>query len=109
MGTSDNNYTDRVVRLTELVSPDDPKLEGFTFIGCHVGGPAVLVAQGSTFIGCNLGGPTLDAVLWEIAPSRPMVVGVVLALNCHFERCTFRNVGLAGPPDFIDQFRRDAG
>jgi hypothetical protein len=96
----------RVIWLRDLV-PDDGVLDGHTFVDCEVNGPAVLVLQGDhTVLGHNdFGGPSLEAVLWEVAPDRPTVVGAVLALNCTFNDCRFRRIGFAGPPDFIQKMR----
>jgi hypothetical protein len=85
-----------VIRISELAG-ERGLLEGFVFEGCDLKGPAVLVPQGSTFVEANLVGDP-DALLWEIPPDRPEVIGAILALNCTFEGCTFMNVGFAGPP-----------
>lgn len=101
----DNVYHERVVRLCEIAG-DEGVLDGFEFTGCHVRGPAVLVLQGGVNLtNSNLGGPNMNAVLWEIPHSRTMVVGAILATNCTFDRCTFENVGFAGPPEFIEMMR----
>ena len=43
----DKTYEDRVIKITDLVG-DDGLLDGFTFIGCHIKGPAVIWLAGST-------------------------------------------------------------
>jgi hypothetical protein len=43
----DQTYEDRVIKITDLVG-DDGLLDGFTFIGCHIKGPAVIWLAGST-------------------------------------------------------------
>jgi hypothetical protein len=101
----DKTYEDRVIKLTDLVG-DDGILEGFAFLGCQIKGPAVLVSQDSTMVDCSFGTPNVEAILWEVPLSRPVVLGVVAAVNCTFERCTFLNVGLAGPPDEIRKMRQ---
>jgi hypothetical protein len=80
-------------------------LDAVTFTGCDIKGPAVVVLQGCTLSNCNLGGPSADAVLWEIPVTRTVVVGAILASKCIFERCTFMNVGIAGPSELIRQIR----
>lgn len=103
---ADKRYEDRVVRISELVEVDG-LLEGFTFERCHIDGPAIIVPSGhATLTKCSLG-PSLDAVLWEIPPTRPAVVGAIEARDCVFDGCEFRNVGLAGPPDFVERIRGD--
>ena len=103
----DNIYRDAVIRISEFAG-ESGVLDGFVFEGCDLKGPAVLVPQGSTFVGISLVGEP-DALLWEISPDRTEVIGAVLARNCTFERCTFMNVGFAGPPEFIRQMRQSLG
>jgi hypothetical protein len=97
----DKYYEDRVLRIGELLVADGPPvLEGFTFVGCHIQGPAVLLLQGNSVLTNNtFDAPSLDALFWEIPPKRPAVVGAVLALNCHFERCRMEGIGFAGPAE----------
>lgn len=107
MQPGDNEYRDAVIRVAELAG-DRGSLDGFVFVGCDLKGPAVMVPQGSNFANTNLVGDA-GALLWEIPPDRPEVIGAVLAINCTFEDCTFVNVGLAGPKDFIEQVRESLG
>ena len=107
MQPGDNVYHDAVIRITEL-SGQQGVLEGFVFKGCDLKGPAVLVPQSSNFANTNIVGDP-DALLWEIPPDRPTVIGAILIRNCTFEDCTFMNVGLAGSPEFIDQMRQSLG
>jgi hypothetical protein len=105
----DRTYEGKVLRLSEPAG-DEGILDSMTFIDCQVKGPAVLVTQASELRDCNLGGPTADAVLWEVDPNiRPVIVGAILAQNCHFERCTFERVGFAGPPELMEEFRKSPG
>jgi hypothetical protein len=99
-----STYHDEVVRITELVG-DEGILESFEFTNCHIKGPAVLVVQGeSRFVNNDLRGDW-DAILWEIPPSRSEVIGAILVKDSTFEGCTFTNVGLAGPPEFVKRMR----
>ena len=107
MQPGDNLYRDAVIRVAELAG-DRGVLEGFVFEGCDLKGPAVLVPQGSNFANSNMIGDA-DALLWEIPPDRPEVIGAILARNCTFENCTFMNVGLAGTSEFIRQVRQSLG
>ena len=92
----DKTYEDRVIKITDLVG-DDGLLDGFTFIGCHIKGPAVIWLAGST-LSNNVLSDTADAVLWDILPGRQRITGAVIAKGCTFERCTFVNIGLSAPP-----------
>jgi uncharacterized protein YjbI with pentapeptide repeats len=103
----DNVYREEVIRISDLAG-DRGVLEGFVFEKCELRGPAVVILQGSNLANNNLMGDP-DAFLWEIPPTRPAVIGAVLAKNCTFEECTFVNVGLAGPPEFIRQVRQNLG
>lgn len=107
MRPGDNVYREEVIRVARLAG-DRGVLDGFVFEGCEIRGPAVIIPQGSNLANNNLMGNP-DALLWEIPTERPEVIGAVLARNCTFEDCTFVNVGLAGPKDFIEQVRRSLG
>jgi len=93
------------VRLCELAGTEGV-IEGLHFTDCQITGPAVLVVQGDFSLVNSeiLGNP--DAYLWEIPPNRSRVVGAILVKDCKFERCTFKNVGWAGPPEFIERVRQ---
>src|SRR5439155_7266346 len=48
MRIGDTHYQDRVVRIAELVGDRmPPVIEGFTFDGCHIMGPAVVGLEAS--------------------------------------------------------------
>ena len=104
MQPGDNVYRNAVIRISELAG-EQGVLEGFVFEGCDLKGPAVVVPQGSNFASSRLVGNP-DALLWEIPPDRPGVIGAILVRNCTFEDCTFLNVGFAGPPEFVRQVRQ---
>lgn len=99
----DRTYHDRVVRLSELAG-DEGVLDGFTFIGCHLKGPVVVVPRDCAFAHTTFQGHP-DALLWEIPESRSSIIGALLVTGCTFERCTFEAVGFAGGPEFARQFR----
>jgi hypothetical protein len=63
--------------------------------------------QGTTITHNKMGADS-SALLWEIPPSRPVVVGCIEAKGCTFDGCTFANVGIAGPPDLIKAMREGA-
>jgi hypothetical protein len=102
----DRRYEERVLRIHQLLA-DDPILSGFTFVGCLISGPAVLVVQpGSTIIGCRFDTTDLEALLWEIPDSRSRVIGAIAVVDCYFERCTFKDIGFAGVVEQLNQFRQ---
>lgn len=95
----DPTVRDEVVRIAEY-TVNTSVLEGMTFVNCRMIGPAVLVFLNAVEMShCTFNAPNLEAVFWEIATDRQVVVGVVGVSNCTFSNCTFENVGLAGPPE----------
>ncbi|HYM49153.1 MAG TPA: hypothetical protein VET65_01145 [Candidatus Limnocylindrales bacterium] len=107
MANDDKTLRDRVVAISKYVS-NQAVLEGYTFLGCQINGPAILFFQSEVRFQHNSFDGDLDAILWEVPLSRPRVVGVVAVRNCVFDRCRLTHVGIAGPPDFISQFRATA-
>ena len=106
----DKTYEDKVIRLKDLVDVNG-RMEGFTFLKCHIEGPAVIIGSASEFSENAMNGPP-DAVLWEIPQDdegRVWKLGAILVQNCTFRGCEFRNVGLAGPKSFVEQFRGSMG
>lgn len=93
-----------VIRLADEAG-DAGVIEGFNFINCEVKGPAVLVIQGDFSLVSNEIEGDPDAFLWEIPEHRTRVIGAILVKDSTFEGCTFRSVGLAGPPDVIERIR----
>jgi hypothetical protein len=93
------------IKLTDLCDANGKVLdlyaEGVTFTG-----PAVMVPDGCTLNECtwDAGGGGAEAVVWEIDPARPAVVGAVHAVNCNFQRCQFTNVGFAGTTEMVNDF-----
>ena len=110
----DNVYHERVIRICELAG-DEGVIENSTFEGCDIRGPAVLVLQGTRPDSVRLEnnsfeGSDMNAILWEIDPNtRPEVIGAILCVDCAFENCTFRKIGLAGPPEFTQMIKGGVG
>ena len=102
MSNDDARYEESVLSVAALVS-DEGSIKSAVFITCHIKGPAVLYLRDSVVFQCRIGDP--DAVLWEIAPGRKNISGAVLTESCHFEGCSFENVGFAGPPALIAELR----
>ena len=88
---------------------NDHRIQGYIFVGCEIHGPAILGFGGTWSItNCDLGVPSLDAIFWEVPPTRQEVVGPIMVIDCTFDHCTFRGVGFAGPPFFIEWMRRNS-
>jgi hypothetical protein len=106
MPRDDRHYENRVIRLVDLITQHEPPvLDRFTFVGCKINGPAVLLIQGDDTVlaGNRFDAPNLNALFWEIPPARTLVIGAILASNCHFEDCQFQGVGLAGSMVLLDK------
>ena len=103
MSTADKHYSERVVWLPELARDEDV-LDGYTFIGCHLNGPAVLVLlDGVTFADNNLQGER-NALLWEITENRPDIIGAIGLRNSTVEGCTLTRIGIAGSREVLSKF-----
>lgn len=107
--TPSATHRDQHVRLTDLATPVvGSVIIGHRFVDCVVTGPAVaLVIRQNTFESCDFSG-TPDEILWATPLSASgRVFGAVGLVSCTFERCRFDGIGLAGPPEFHEQLRRN--
>lgn len=101
--TGNREFRDEIVRIAELTVTTSV-LESYTFQHCRIVGPAVLFAQGETSIlHCSWNAPGIDAIFWEVPPTRTLIVGAVAISNCTFSSCTFEGVGIAGPRELREQ------
>jgi hypothetical protein len=97
--------SNRVVRLADLTITDFA-IRDKEFRNCYVLGPAVLAATGDTqFRDCTFDGE-VEGLLWEIPPSRAVIIGAIEVNNCLFSGCRFQAVGFAGGPEFISKFKQ---
>jgi hypothetical protein len=98
MRVGDTHYQDRVVRLSELVGDKlPPIIEGFTFDGCHIMGPAVVALEATTpgsggMSNCTFDGEP-DGLFVQLAPDQQQVIGAILLKDCQFDTCRFRGIG----------------
>lgn len=94
----------KVIRLAELTVTSSVVRDQH-FEDCLILGPAIVALTGNgTLDNCSFEGDA-DAILWEISPTRPAVIGVIELANCDFHRCKFQGVGFAGPAEFVQKFR----
>jgi len=97
-------YENEIVRMAALAG-DAAYIDGITFQGCDIKGPAVLLFRGegdlldSTFTGDP------ESIFWEFPTTRDRIIGAILVTNCRFIACTFLNIGIAGTPDEIGKYR----
>jgi hypothetical protein len=104
--TGDGKFRDDVIRIAEL-TVNTFLLEDLEFSNCRIIGPAVLaILDNVSIIGCRWDAPGFEALFWEVAPTRPVVVGAVGVRNTTFANCSFENVGVAGPPGLREVFGR---
>jgi hypothetical protein len=98
------DYEREVVRIA-LIAGDEGVIRDTTFEGCDIKGPAVLMPLEKTVLEHNRFDGDADALLWEVPPERPRVIGAIGLENCRFTGCHFMDVGIAGPRNLIDRFR----
>jgi hypothetical protein len=92
-------FRNEVVRIADLTL-NTSVLEGYEFSNCRIIGPAVLaLLDDVSIIGCTWDTPGLDALFWEVPPTRPVVMGAVGVSKCQFSNCNFELIGVAGPPE----------
>lgn len=96
-------YTDSVVRPADLGTAN-PVVNAMRFDRCLVLGPVVISFEGCTIESSTFAGPA-DAVLWEVAEDRGMLIGAVQFVDCTFVDCRFLNLGIVGTPAVIAEFR----
>jgi len=96
-------FRDEVVRIAEL-TVNTSILENLEFSNCRIIGPAVLVLLGGvSIIHPRWDAPDLDALFWEVPPTRELVVGAVGVAHCTFSNCRFEQIGIAGPRELRAQ------
>jgi hypothetical protein len=104
MKSGDSHYQERVVRLVELVGDAQPPvIDGFTFDGCHIIGPAMVNLEATApgtggMTNCTFDGE-VDALFVQLAPEQEQVIGAIQLRDCHFDRCRFQGIG------FLDKDR----
>lgn len=79
-------------------------IQGRTFRGCRIQGPAImLVSAGVQFGDCNFGDPGGDMRNLVLRPAGDRALGTIPFRDTVFEGCEFYNVGFTGPADILDQ------
>jgi hypothetical protein len=99
----------RRVEINKLVSEHTPTIKGQVFVDKDIVGPAVVVPLGTgTMQHCGFDGDEVS-VLWEIPKDRDRLSGAIALEDCTFLRCRFVNIGLVGPPEFMERIKREFG
>jgi len=72
-------------------------IDGLTFTGCRLDGPAVmLVLPGTTFEDTNFGDSRGDMANLVLRPAANIAVGTIPVINCRFVGCEFNALGFTG-------------
>ena len=91
------------VYLCELAR-DTNVLEGYTFEGCRIRGPAVMLFLGDVkFSQCTF---EHRDFIFEIEPNRSFF-GMIGIKKISFEGCEFDRIGLAGSREFVGKFKKE--
>jgi hypothetical protein len=79
-------------------------IQGRTFRGCRIQGPAImLVSVGVQFGDCNFGDPDGDMRNLILRPAGPRALGTIPFRDTVFDGCEFYNVGFTGSAEVLDQ------
>lgn len=109
----------RTIRLVDAVPRGTDMLIGVSFEKCTLLGPAICMpVKDNNFEDCGFGLPgnpgddleaAMEAILWEISPSRPHVLGPIILEGCSFLTCNFMGIGWAGDAVTIQKMRAHIG
>jgi hypothetical protein len=79
-------------------------IQGRTFRGCRIQGPAVmLVSAGVHFDDCNFGDPDGDMRNLVLRPAGGRALGTIPFRDTVFEGCEFYNVGFTGSESVLNE------
>jgi uncharacterized protein YjbI with pentapeptide repeats len=79
-------------------------IEGVSFKGCRVEGPAVmLVLDGTQFEATNFGNSKGNMANMVLRPAANMAIGAIPVRNCIFDGCEFHALGFSGNEAILEQ------
>lgn len=79
-------------------------IEGVSFTGCRIEGPAVmLVLPGTMFDAVNFGESKGDIGNLVLRPVRNMAIGAIPVINCTFQNCEFHALGFTGNEQILSE------
>lgn len=80
------------------------QLDGITFTGCRLEGPAImLILPGTTFDAVNFGESRGDIGNLLLRPVRNMAIGTIPVVNCTFVNCEFHALGFTGNESILNE------
>jgi hypothetical protein len=103
----DKTYDSRVIYLSDLLDRHGaaPKLEGFTFTGCQIYGPVIVIPlAGVSFNGCNFKVENPEDMFFEM-PEGTRKTGLIGLFDCAFTNCVIEGVAIAGTPEGLAPLR----
>lgn len=90
--------------FAHAVRSGQPVIQGRTFRGCRLQGPAILlVSNRVTFEDTNFGDSRGDIRNLLLKPVGDKVIGALPVRDCVFIGCEFYSVGFTGTDEFIAQ------
>jgi hypothetical protein len=98
-------YKGETIYLADLLNKDEqpPQIRGLSFINCQIRGPVVVFPIRTNFNACTFLNH-VEEMLFEV-PEDSAKVGIVGLMDCTFESCTIRTVGIAGTPEQLSYIR----
>ena len=97
----------KAIKIIDLVDNKN-MIQGRTFEGCRIFGPAVLFLSGKGIVyDCGFEGAP-EQVFWELAPEQKQIVGAVRVEDCTFRGCDFFAIGFVGLPERMKELRSTA-
>ena len=88
--------------MAACISRGVSMIQGRTFRGCRLLGPAiVLVGAATTFDDTNFGDGRGQVGNLLLRPVGDKAIGAIPLVQCAFEGCEFREVGFTGGEDFL--------
>lgn len=93
------------VRLSDLVGPSTPVIEGQKFMGVDILGPCIIYPLNGLKINkCTWTGVT-EALFIEVPDEWQAVSGVIGLRHCEFENCDFKNIAIMARASDISKIK----
>jgi hypothetical protein len=108
-----SSFDPPVIRLADYIEYDDPAemgppvIRGRHFRNARLRGPLLISPWRCRFAGFRFGVQNDDpeTVLW-VVNFGAVKIGAVIVENCLFENCSTEHIGIAGTPEYLEDFRR---